>query len=1354
MRLATTLSALVLTLSALPALAESPGAGAPAPAPTAPDPTAGRELYVVATSHLDTQWRWTIQETIEDFLPATLRDNFALFEKYPGYVFSFEGAFRYQLAREYYPAEYEKLKAYVRAGRWKVAGSWLDAVDTHVPSPESLIRQALYGNGFFRRELGVTSRDVFLPDCFGFGFALPSVAAHCGLTAFSTQKLTWGSSIRIPFDLGLWEGVDGSRLIAAINPGDYASELKGNLTLDPDVYAIIDRQAAASGLPVAMRYFGTGDVGIAPLDPSVAWLQKSLEGPGPLAVHSVAPDQLARDLAARGDDAVSRLPRYRGEFLLTSHGAGCYTSQAAMKRYNRTNQRLADAAERASVVATWLGVAAYPREELREAWTRFLWHQFHDDLTGTSIPEAYVFSWNDEAIAQNRFADLLGSAVGRVARGLDTRGEGVALVVYNALSTSREDVVEATVRFPVRAPRAVRVSGPDGGEVPAQVVAQDGVTATVAFVARVAPVSFSVYTVRPAASAPRPGALTATSSGLENERYRVRLDAAGDLASVFDKLQGRELLSGPARLQLIEDEPRKWSAWEVEYSALAAPPREVVGGPAAVRVVERGPARVAVEVTRRAAGSIFTQTIRLAAGGAGDRVELLTDIDWRTPGTLLKAAFRLAPTNRAATYDLGLGVVERTTNRPNLYEVPAQQWADLTEAEGSFGVAVLNDSRHGWDKPDDRTLRLSLVHTPRVVPSWSWLAEQGSNDLGHHRVTMALAGHPGDWRTGDVATSADRLNQPLTAWQVPSHPGPLGRSFSLLRIEGDPAAEGAAPRVAVRALKLAEESDEVVVRLQELTGRPQEGVRLRFARPVVSVREINGAEEPADATSPSGRAAVGGALPSSMSAAPQPPVLRDGVVELAFAPFRPRSLALRLGEPPAKLAVAATLPLDLPFDRDGMSRDGRRGDGDFDGEGHSLAAELLPPTVSTAGIPFRIGPHGAGEANVLVPRGQRLELPAGGYDRLYLLAAAVGGDRQADFGIDGVRTRLLVPDWAEPVGQWNSRMVGGELQEDPDRIAPAYAKQVPLGWVGTHRHDPFGANEPYVFTHLFRLQLDLPAGARSITLPDDSQVRIVAATLAANGPDEARAARELTDPNRATVVHLSAPKRTFVDRMTVTITSPTPGATVRYTLDGSAPTVASTLYREPLVLDRTATVKARAFALGLDDRFVASASYAKEMPAPATAAPANDLSPGLFCRLYEGEWRKLPDFTALQPVRTLTLPTVTLPADRPKDRFGLVCEGFLAVPADAVTTFSLRSEDGSELVVDGVSRIRHDTIDYMRRNAEVALAKGLHRIEVRYFQRDFVAGLELLADAPGEPLAPLPAARLFHRPPAPGAAAR
>jgi alpha-mannosidase len=328
-------------------------------------------------------------------------------------------------------------------------------------------------------------------------------------------------------------------------------------------------------------------------------------------------------------------------------------------------------------------------------------------------------------------------------------------------------------------------------------VAGGGSSASVVFVARVAPVSFSVFEVVPAAAPASGGELLAGPSSLENARYRVTVGTDGDISSIFDKKIGRELLSAPLRLQLIDDEPRKWAAWEVEYGALMAPPREVIRGPATIRAVEKGPARVALEVVRTSAGSTFTQRIRLAAGEAGDRVEILTDVDWRTKGTLLKAAFPLASGNRNAAYDLGLGVAERPTNRPNLYEVPAQQWADLTDESGAFGVAILNDSRHGWDKPDSKTLRLSLVHTPRVVPSWSWIAEQASNDLGRHRVLMALAGHSGDWRSGRVPQTADRLNQPLLAFQAPPHDGPLGRSFSLLGLEG---AGGGAPPVAVRAL--------------------------------------------------------------------------------------------------------------------------------------------------------------------------------------------------------------------------------------------------------------------------------------------------------------------------------------------------------------------------------------------------------------------------------------------------------------------------------------------------------------------------------------------------------------------------
>ena len=1316
-------------LLAIPVLAGAGAWGAPV------DPKTEErlpELHVVATSHLDTQWRWTVRDTIEDFLPETMKGNFALFEKYPGYVFSFEGAFHYALMKEYYPAEFERLKGYVKAGRWKVAGSWWNAVDTHVPSPESLVRQTLYGNGFFRRELGVTSRDVFLPDCFGFSYSLPSVAAHCGLSAFSTQKLTWGAAMKIPFDVGLWEGVDGSALLASVNPGDYASELKGNLTLDPDVYAGIERQKALSGQAVAMRYFGTGDVGVPPLEPSVAWLEKSLAGPGPLEVKSVSPDQLARDLAARlGPGERARLPRYRGELLLTSHGAGCYTSQAAMKSYNRTNERLAFAAEGAAVAAEALGGAAYPRETLREAWTRFLWHQFHDDLTGTSVQEAYPISWNDETISATTFADVLTSSVGAVARGLDTRGAGIPLVVWNPLALEREDVVEAAVRFGGAAPEAVRVAGPDGRDVPAQVVSRDGRLATVVFVARTAPVSATVFTVTPASGRPTAGETKATATGLENGRLRVRLDVDGNVVSVFDKRLGKELLAAPLTLQLFEDEPRKWSAWEVEYSTLAAPPREVVHGPAKVRVVEEGPARAAIEVVRRAAGSTFTQTLRLASGGAGDRLEIVTDVDWRTKGTLLKAAFPLAASSRVATYDLGLGVVARGTNRPNAYEVPAQQWAGVTDASGTFGVAVLNDGRHGWDYPDEGTLRLSLVHTPRVVPSWDWLADQGANDLGRHRVVTALAPHAGDFVAGRVPQAAERLNRPLLAFQAPVHDGARGKTYSFLRLEG----EGGVPPISVRALKKAEESDEIVVRLQELSGRPVESTKLVFARPVVSVREVNGAEEPPE------EAGTGGFLPTEPSS---PPLLSDGAVSLSFAPFRPRTLVLQLAPEGAPLGLPSAVALELPFDLDGISPDGARRDGDFDGQGRSLSGDLLPASFTSGGIPFRTGPREAGAKNVLVARGQKLALPEGDFDRLYLVAAAVGGDRVAGFSVDGGRAEVTVPDWAEPVGQWNSRVVGGARVDEADRIAPGYAKETPLAWVGTHRHSARGENEPYVLTQLFRLRVDLPRGARSVTLPADQRIRIVAATAARNPNDAVVPAQRFLDPGAATVVHFETPGATFVGQTTVVLTSPTPGATIRYTLDGHVPSPESPAYAGPIPLSESATVRARAFAPGRDDRFVASATFTKLVLREAAGIAPAHLAPGLACRLYEGEWRRLPDFSKLEAVRSLVLPTVGLTPEMPRERFGLVCQGYVSVPADGLTTFSLRAEDGAELLVDGESVIGNQPTDYLSRRGTAALKAGLHPIEVRYHQRNFVAGLVLKMDAPGEPLVPVPPGALFH----------
>lgn len=1010
------------------------------------DPTRDKILYQVATAHLDTQWNWTIQDTINSYIPPTLTNNFTLFGKYTNYVFSFEGAFRYRLAKEYYPAWYATLTNYAAQGRWRVAGSAVDAGDVNIPSPESLMRHILYGNGFWKQEFGKTSTDIFLPDCFGFGYALPSVAAHCGLKGFSSQKLSWGSAVPIPFqNVGKWVGPDGNSVLAALQPGGYGSSISTNLAFDQSTLNRITNMAAATGLYIDYRYFGTGDTGGSPSDSSVNWLQQSVTTTnGLLNVLSAASDQLFRDLTPAN---INRLPVYQGELLMRTHGTGCYTSHPEMKKYNRQNEQRGDAAERLAVMADWLqGGGTYPQEKLTRAWERFLWHQFHDDLTGTSIPDAYTFSWNDELLSLNEFASEETHGAGILAEAMDTSATGVPLLVYNTLATPREDIVEASVLFTNGPPAAVRVFDGNGNEVPSQMGTPVGNTAPVTFLAALPAVGAAVFDVRPSLTpCPLETGLSVSTSQLENQRYRVQLNASGDVASIYDKANNRELLNAPIRWAFLYDSSTTWPAWEIQYSTVAASPLSYLGGAPLLQVLETGPARASLGVTRFNAGSAFTERIRLAAGGAGDRLEWDVSINWGTPQTLLKVVFPLSVANPFATYDLGLGAIQRTNQNANLYEAPAQQWADLTSTNGSYGVSILNDSKYGWDKPDNRTLRLTMLHTPAVGGSYVYAA---TNGFGAHRLTFAVMGHTNDWRSGQSAWAAARLNQRLQAFQTATHPGACGRSFSLLACDNS--------NVMVKAVKKAESSNEIIVRLQELTGQPQTA-QLSCVSPITAARQVTGAEDPIATLTP-----VGGNLTVSLGG------------------YAPMTVALTLAPAATTVAPPVSLPLSLPYNLDAVSTDANRTDGNFD-SGYTYPAELLRPVITRDGITFQLGPTNNGAMNTLSCLGQTIALPAG-YDRLYLLAAAASNDISAPFSIGGLMTNLTVRYFSGFIGQWN----------------PPLLKKDEVGWVCTHRHTGAGANDAYRFCYLFKYRLDLPPGVTTLTLPNSPNLRIFAMSMARN----------------------------------------------------------------------------------------------------------------------------------------------------------------------------------------------------------------------------------------------------------------
>ncbi len=1108
---------MLLAAAILAVLSPSPStAQAPAADPKVPT------LYLVGYAHLDTEWRWDYPTTIREYLPKTMRTNFDLFEKYPHYTFNFSGANRYRMIKEYFPEGYEQVKKYVAAGRWYPSGSSMEENDVNSPSAESNIRQILYGTRWFKAELGKTSAEYMLPDCFGFPASLPSILAHCGLLGFSTQKLSWGSlapvggpdspektPVGIPFNVGVWEGLDGKSIIAALNAGDYTGSVTYDLSKTPpppppakegqpqrraaaiDWPARIQLNGIVSSLFADYMYYGTGDTGGSPNEASVKLTEAIVTqgqavltpgtpavkvGDGPVRVVSANSDQLFRDIRP---ETRAKLPRYKGDLELTNHSAGSITSQAYMKRWNHRNEILADDAERASVAADWLGGRAYPKQRLNDAWALVMGGQFHDIIPGTSIPKAYEYSWNDEVLALNQFAGVLTDAVESVASALDTRVQGTAVIVHNGLAVARQDLVEAAIDFPGGAPKAVRVFGPDGKEVPAQL--QNG---KVLFAAKVPSVGFAVYDVRPAA-APQASTLKVGPASLENARYRVALNADGDVASIFDKSFGKELLAAPARLEIKTDKPAQWPAWNMDWVDQSRVPRAFVGGPAKIRVVENGPARVAVEISREAEGSTFVQTVRLAAGEAGGRVEFAMVVDWKTPSAHLKAVFPLTAKNSVATYNWDIGTLERPTNHEKQFEMPSHQWVDLTDTSGAFGATILTGAKFGSDKPDDHTLRLTLVRTPGIEGNRGY-TDQTSQDWGRHEMVYGIAGHAGDFRKGGTDWEALRLDQPLAAFVGPSHPGALGKSMSLMSVSHN--------RIRALALKKSEQGDEVVVRLVEMSGKPTKGVKVSFAAPLAAAREVNGVED-----------AVG------------PAKLAGGALTADFGPFEVRTFAVKMGPPPVRTTLPKFQAVPLTYDVYAATRDGKIPVGGFDADGRTLPAEMLPARLAFDGIELALGP--LDKRSAMTARGQALTLPAGMKGRVYILAASAAGDQKATFKIGDKAVDLTIQDWGGYVGQWDNRIwatrqeavpagqarpgqaAGPRLRtiQEYAGLIPGYIKPAPVAWFASHRHLQDGTNDVYAFAYLFAYAIEIPAGATTLTLPENERIRILAVTVSDEG---------------------------------------------------------------------------------------------------------------------------------------------------------------------------------------------------------------------------------------------------------------
>ena len=1016
-------------------------------------------LYTIGYAHLDTQWNWDYPTTINEYIKNTMEDNFKLFEKYPDYKFNFTGSRRYNMMKEYYPESFKKVKNYISQGRWFVSGSSVDEGEVNISSSESVLRQVLYGNLFFKREFNKESLDYMLPDCFGFVATMPSVWSHAGLLGFSTQKLTWRSTNGVPFNVGLWEGPDGKSLIASLNATDYTGRVVNRLDKDSTWNARLQDDINKYGLSFDYRYYGVGDVGGAPRDEDVKNAVGSLpQSDSKFKVLLTSSDQIYKDITP---EIRAKLPTYSGDLLLIEHSAGSMTSQSYMKRANRKNEALAKSSEQVAALADWLGGAAYPFEKLNKSWDLVLGSQFHDILPGTSIPKAYEYAWNDEFIAMNGFSEVMMNSISAISCRLNTMVEGRAVVVYNPVALAREDVVTAELAYP-KTPLNVKVTDKDGNVLPSQIISSKANTITIIFLAKLPPAGLSVFNVSETTDKAAVSELKAADKSLENSFFRVKIDNNGDIASIYDKKAAREVLSKPASLQFQHEAPSQWPSWNMDWNDRKNPPIDFMNKDVTVKIVEQGPVRIALEVTRKGRNSEISQIFSLAAGDAGKVIEVRNKIDWQSKEVSLKAAFPTTVTNEFATYSLNTAAIKRTTNNEVKFEVPGRQWIDITDRPNNYGVSILEDCKYGSDKPDNSTLRLTLMYTPRA----NSFVYQGTQDWGIHDVKYGIYAHVGDWTYAKTPWQGSFLNNPPIAFEVPKHEGSLGKEISLLKINTS--------QVDVMAFKKAEESGYYIIRVNELYGKDANSVSITLPGKIVDAYEVNGQEKK-----------IGNAD------------LAGGNLNFSMTRFLIRSFAVKLENTPASSTKPVQLAAELPFNEDGISFDTKRSDGNMSA-GFSIPAELISDEIISEDIRFVIGNKADGQMNMLAAKGQRINLPDGNFNKVYILAAA-SEDTQGDFKTANLTTNLKIQSWTGFVGQHYKRILYFNNLK-VDSIVKAFTKRDNIAWYASHSHSP-NANEAYRYSYLYKYEIPLPKGAKTLTLPVNSKIKIFALTVAQNTND-------------------------------------------------------------------------------------------------------------------------------------------------------------------------------------------------------------------------------------------------------------
>lgn len=714
-----------------------------------------KRLHMIGNAHIDPVWLWQWPEGYQE-VRATFQSAIDRMEEYPEFVFTCDSSLFFEWIEESDPELFERIRARIAEGRFQVVGGWWIEPDCNIPSGESFVRQALYGQRYLREKFGITATTGANLDSFGHNASIPQILRKSGVDSYVFLR-PGPAEKTLESPIFWWESPDGSRVLAYRIPHEYCAP-------KDDIGEHVEK--AVASLPDADEeyavFYGVGNHGGGPTKANLDQIrQMGLEPSSLRAFFDAAAGNGAR-------------PVIRGE--LQHHAPGCYTTHSGIKLWNRRAENLLQRAEKWSAIADWLGVRAYPLDDLTRAWKLLLFNQFHDTLAGTSIEPAYDDARDQIGHATSLAANAFNAAVQSIARQIEIEQEEEMrpVVVFNPHPWRLRADVE--IEYTWTREQGHHVVDDEGEAVPMQLTrpltTMSGMRSRFAFPVDVPPLGYRTYRIRLGEVEPE-HATAATETRLENEHVLLELDpATGRIARLLHKASGADLAApGSKHAVVVEDRSDTWG------HAVTAYDREVGEFECvSVRLLEDGPVRGILRVESRYGSSTLREDYVLGADDA--YVDVRVALDWHEQLKLLKLRYPTPIDAERATFETPYGHLDRETNG---HEEPGQAWVDVSG--GGRGLTVINNAKYGYDVRGG-DIGISAVRSP----VWAWHdpreLEEGGDfeymDQGRQTFLVRLVPHAGDWRDAGIVRLAAELNQPAFALIETFHAGPLParRSFA------------------------------------------------------------------------------------------------------------------------------------------------------------------------------------------------------------------------------------------------------------------------------------------------------------------------------------------------------------------------------------------------------------------------------------------------------------------------------------------------------------------------------------------------------------------------------------------------